>query len=71
MRPGRKQIVVFFNIKGLIYTNYVPRGTRVNTNYIVDALGKFLKIFKGRGQRWQLETGGFTEIMLRCIPLPW
>jgi hypothetical protein len=39
-------MVAFFNIKGLIYTNYMPRGTRVNVNYIVDSLGKFLKIFK-------------------------
>ena len=36
----------FFDMKGLIYTNYVPRGTTVNANYIVGALGKFLTIFR-------------------------
>jgi hypothetical protein len=39
-------VLAFFNHKGLIYTNYVPRGNTVNAKYIVDALGKFLKVFK-------------------------
>ena len=39
-------VLAFFDKRGLIYTNYVPRGTMVNANYIMDALGKFLKIFK-------------------------
>jgi hypothetical protein len=38
-----KQMVAFF---GVIYTNYLPRGNRVNVHYIVDALDKFLNIFK-------------------------
>ena len=37
--------VVFFEAKGLIFTNYMPRGIRVNVNYILGALGKFFKIF--------------------------
>jgi histone-lysine N-methyltransferase SETMAR len=42
-----KQIVLaFFDAKGLIYTNYVPKGTTVNANYIVEALGTFLKVLR-------------------------
>jgi hypothetical protein len=39
-------VLAFFDSKGLIYTNYVPRGTTVNATYIVEALGNFMKIFK-------------------------
>ncbi len=39
-------VLAFFDNKGLIYTNYVPRGTTVNANYIVEALGNFMKILK-------------------------
>ena len=39
-----KQVVLaFHNREGLIYTNMVPRGTTVNTVYIVSALNVFLK----------------------------
>ncbi len=42
-----KQIVLaFFDAKGLIYTNYVPKGTTVNARYIVEALGTFLKVLR-------------------------
>ena len=39
-------VVALFDAKGLIYTHYLPRGTMVNANYIVGALGKFFKIFR-------------------------
>jgi hypothetical protein len=39
-------VLAFFDAKGLIYDNYVPRGTTVNARYIVEALGSFLKILK-------------------------
>jgi histone-lysine N-methyltransferase SETMAR len=39
-------VLAFFDSKDLIYTNYVPRGTKVIAMYIVEALGKFLKVFK-------------------------
>jgi hypothetical protein len=39
-------VLAFFDSKGIIYTNYMPRATMVNANYIVEALGKFLKIFR-------------------------
>jgi hypothetical protein len=39
-------VLTFFYCKGIIYTNYIPRGTMVNASYIVEALGKFMKIFR-------------------------
>jgi len=39
-------VFAIFYQRVLIYTNYVPMGTMVNANYIMDALGKFLKIYK-------------------------
>jgi hypothetical protein len=30
--------LAFFDAKGLIYTNFVPRGKTVNAAYIVEAL---------------------------------
>ncbi len=43
---SEQMILAFFDSKGLIYTNYVPMGTTVNANYIMEALGKFLKVFR-------------------------
>ena len=43
---SKQMVVAFFEATGLIYTNYMPRGTRVNANYIVGALGKFLTILR-------------------------
>ena len=43
---SKQMVLAFFDAKGLIYTNYVPRGTTVNANYIVGALGKFFKVFR-------------------------
>ncbi len=43
---AKQMVLAFFDSKGLIYTNYVPRGTTVNAKYIVEALGNFIKIFK-------------------------
>ncbi len=35
-----------FDSKGLIYTNFVPRGRTVNSAYIIEALARFLKVLK-------------------------
>jgi hypothetical protein len=37
----KQMVLAFFDAKGLIYANYMPRGTMVNAKYIVDARGKF------------------------------
>jgi hypothetical protein len=42
----KQMVLVFFIAKGIMYTNYGPRGTTVNANYIVEALSKFKKIFR-------------------------
>ena len=40
-------VLAFLDNKGRIYANQVPKGTLVNTNYIVvEALSKFMKIYK-------------------------
>jgi hypothetical protein len=36
-------VLAFFDSKGLIHTNYMPRGIMVDATY---ALGKFTKIFR-------------------------
>ena len=38
-------VLTFFNNKGPIHNNCVPRGTIVNANDIVEALGKSMKVF--------------------------
>ncbi len=42
----RQMVLAFFNSKGIIHTSYMPGRTKVNTNYMIDALGKFMKIFR-------------------------
>jgi hypothetical protein len=42
-QPNKTDVVAFFDNKGLIYTNIVPRGSMVNANYIVKAMGTFMK----------------------------
>jgi histone-lysine N-methyltransferase SETMAR len=54
---NKQMVLAFFDNEGLIYTNYVPKGQTVNANYIVDALSKFLVIFKTKrpnkaAQQW-------------------
>ena len=38
-------VLAFFDNKGPIYTNFVPRETTFNNNNIAGALGKFINIF--------------------------
>jgi hypothetical protein len=44
----KKMVLVFFDAKGVIYTNYVPKGETVNAEYIKKALARFLKIFQAK-----------------------
>ena len=39
-------VLAFFDSKGLIYKNYVPRGTMINANNTLMALGRCMTIFK-------------------------
>ncbi len=52
-------VLIFFDAKGVIYTNYVPKGETVNTEYIKKALARFLKVFMAKrpimaSQEWFL-----------------
>jgi histone-lysine N-methyltransferase SETMAR len=42
----KQMLLAFFDSKGLIYSHIVPKGSTVNSNYIVKALGNFLKQLK-------------------------
>ena len=41
--PTKQMVLAFFDSKGLIFTNIVPRGSTVNARYIVKVLGIFMK----------------------------
>eukprot|EP00095_Tigriopus_kingsejongensis_P005975 maker-scaffold48_size466083-snap-gene-1.24 protein:Tk05975 transcript:maker-scaffold48_size466083-snap-gene-1.24-mRNA-1 annotation:"hypothetical protein AND_003680" len=44
-------VLAFFDGEGMIFTNYVPFGTKVNVQYIVDILGNFWQVFKRKRQK--------------------
>jgi hypothetical protein len=44
----KQMVMAFFNSKGMVYTNYVPRGKTVNADYVIVALRKFLKALKAK-----------------------
>ena len=39
-------VITLFNWKGLIHTNYMPRGQTVSDVYSIEGLGNFIKIFR-------------------------
>ena len=39
----KQMVLAFFDNKGLIYTNVVPKGQTVNGNYIIKALAQFMR----------------------------
>ena len=43
-------VLAFFDSKGLIYRNIVPRGSTVNANYILGALNTFIRHFNKKRQ---------------------
>ena len=51
----KQMVLAFFDSRGLIYTNIVPRGTPVNAAYIVKALAVFWKKLKKK--RPQMAAG--------------
>ena len=42
----KQMLLTFFELKGLIHTNSMPREQTINATYIRKALGKFMKIFR-------------------------
>jgi hypothetical protein len=68
---SKQMVLAFFDWKGLIYTNYVPRGTTVNANYIMEALGKFLKVFRQKRPEMAAGTSGFIGTPRLFTSPPW
>jgi hypothetical protein len=64
----KQMVLAFFDAKGLIYTNYMPRGNTVNARYIVEALGSFLKILKKKRPVMTAESGSFIGTLLQFTP---
>lgn len=57
----RKQMVIsFFDCRGMVYQNYVSPGTKVNADYIVDIMGKFLRVLR-RKRPDLIERGWFLH----------
>jgi len=54
---SKQMVLAFFDAKGIIYTNIVPRGEKVNADYMVKTLRRFLVVFKKK--RPNLETTGW------------
>ena len=55
----KQMLLAYFDSKGVIYTDYVPRGETVNAQFIIKSLRRFLKIYKDKrsaraGQDWFL-----------------
>jgi histone-lysine N-methyltransferase SETMAR len=42
----KQMLLAFFDDKGMVYTNHVPRGATMNADYIISALKKFLKALR-------------------------
>jgi hypothetical protein len=62
----KKLVLVFFD-KGLINTNY---RTMVKAKFIMEALGKFIKILKRKRPVMAPRDRWVTEIMPQFTPLP-
>ena len=41
-------VIAFFDVQGMVYTNYVPRGKTVNAAFILESLRRFLKACKAK-----------------------
>ncbi len=67
---AKQMVLAFFDAKGLIYTNHVPRGTTVNATYIVEALGSLMKILKKNRPIMAAGGGSFIGTMLLFTPPP-
>ena len=42
----KQMVITFFNWKEFILNNYMPRGQTASDVYIIEGLGKFMKIFR-------------------------
>jgi histone-lysine N-methyltransferase SETMAR len=72
----KQMLLVFFDNKGLNYTNIVPRGSMVNANYIVKALGTFMKHLKKKrpemvSKEWFFHWDNAPAILLPSSKRGW
>ncbi len=51
----KQMVLVFFDAKGVIYTNFVPKGQTVNASYIRTALARFLEVFRQKRPKMALQ----------------
>jgi hypothetical protein len=42
----KKMVLVFLEVKGVIYTNYFPKFETINAEYVKKALARFPKVFQ-------------------------
>ena len=54
----KQMVLAFFDNKGMVYNNYVPRGVKVNGDYIINTLKRFLKALHQK--RPDLEPGSWV-----------
>ena len=45
---AKQMVIAFFDVQGMVYTNYVPRGKTVNAAFILESLRRFLKACKAK-----------------------
>ncbi len=65
----KQMLLAFFDNKGLIYTNIMPRGSIVNANYIMKALGTFRKHLRKKRPEMVSEEWFFHWDKAPSIPL--
>jgi hypothetical protein len=48
---NKQMVLAFFDSKGLIYMNFMPRGRTVTASYIIETLTRFLRVLKDKRPR--------------------
>ena len=64
----KERVLTFFCNKGLIYIKFMPRGAMVSANYILEALGKFVKTFS---QKRPIKAAGECFFLLEQFFCPY
>jgi hypothetical protein len=68
---AKQLVLTFFGDKGMVYTNYVPRGMSVNVAYIIDALRRFLKVLQKKRPDLVARSDSSTGTTRRFTPRRW
>ncbi len=56
-------VIAFFDIRGLIYTHYVPKGQTINAAYYIDVLEMLQRHIRKKDPSWLKMAGTFIRIM--------